>query len=151
MSIYYHVTFRSYYLLWVKNTTHQKAKSWKASSLQNGTCSLNLLNPTCSYSHPNNLHQTFLPTLKQIFSVLFHLPTCSQNHPYNIHQTQGVYTSPIFGIPILYTAIPTISTKTLFPNSNSFPSQLSLHQGFNKQRSLVKTDTVLISPNFPKE
>lgn len=121
MSIYYHVTLRSYYLLWVKNTTHQKAKSWKASSLQNGTCSLNLLNPTCSYSHPNNLHQTFLPTLKQIFSVLFHLPTCSQNYPYNTHQHSFplyLYTSSFF-LPLFYLFLHTVLST--IPNKNPLP------------------------------
>ena len=105
--------------------------------------------PTCTYNHPQNLHQKFVPPLQLIFFSLFHsllvqktiltIPT-NTNYLYNSAVLKKKF--PYFyRVPYLQSPSKTFSLPQPF-------SQFRLHQGTNEQGSLVRTDTVLISSCF---
>ena len=108
---------------------------------------LNFHNLTCAYNHPYNLHQKPIPPLQPILPSLL--------LPYLVTKSylQSSLTLP-FSIPkqfftsiFSFIAIPAIPTPKVFSLPQLF-SQYRLCQRTNEQGSLVRTDSVLISPLF---
>ena len=97
---------------------------------------------TCTYNHPHNLHQKFVPPLQLTFTSLFH-------HPLLIHKTilsipintPSLCNSAIFKVPIFTYSHPYNLLQKLFPFLNHL-----VNSGWIKVP--VTSDTVLISSCF---
>ena len=120
-------------------------KSW-----QNCMCCFfftTLLTPH-PYKHPYNPHHQAIPPLQPVFTSLFHLPTCSQNHLHNLHNS-FLYNSFIFHLLIFTYSHPYNPQQKSFPLPQPF-SRFMQWQGPSEEGSIVRTDTVIIFPCFPK-
>ena len=108
---------------------------------------LHFHNPSCGYNQRGNVYQETVPLLQLIFTSLFHpylFKLSSLRSPLTLpsYITQQFFTS-LF----LRTNIPTIYIKNIFPQTFC---QFRLRQGTRELWSIVRTDTVLISPFFLK-
>ena len=98
-----------------------------------------------SYKQRYNLHQKTVPLLQSIFTS-YSILTCSQNH-YHAHQ----YSLHLhlclsnFSPPFFWVLSSQQSTPKIFSLLQPF-FQFRLRRGTRELRSLVRTNTVLISP-----
>ena len=106
-------------------------------------------NPTCAYNHPYNLHQKFLPLFQTIFTSLFHpylFKKSSLQSPLTLPSTKPQQFSSSLFFAFSH-------PKNLHQKTFSLPHpfiQFRLCQRTRRLGSLVRLETVLISPFFLK-
>ena len=97
-----------------------------------------------SYKQRYNLHQKTVPLLQSIFTS-YSTITCSQNPPYHPHQYPFPLCLSNFSPPFFWVLSSQQSTPKIFSLLQPF-FQFRLRRGTRELGSLVRTDTVLISP-----
>ena len=163
----YHEAVTDHNTLWVKHTICQKTESLRGASLSK-LCSmvnnnfifntkdatfstkwwvlLHFHSTACAYNQRYNLHQKTVPLLQSIFTSYSTL-ICSQNPPYNLHQHPLLLYLSNFSPPFFFVQPFKNSTPKIF---SLLFCQFRLRQGTRELGSLMRTQTVLISPFFLK-
>ena len=108
---------------------------------------LNFHNPSCGYNQHCNRYQETVPLLQSIFTSLFHPYLFTKSSLQSPLTLPSYIIQQFFTSIFLHKSIPTIYTKNIFPTSNILPIQAASR---DQRVSIVRTDTVVISPFFLK-